>query len=57
MGHAFRRLDEIYKKEIYAAIFAKNQFPETFWGEFNITKRMNEILVHIETREEANKHQ
>jgi len=53
MGHAFRRLDEIYSKEIYTAILAKNEIPETFWGEFNITKRMNEMLVHIENRKES----
>ena len=51
MGHLFRRIDEIYKDEIYAAIFAMNEFPDSHWGEFEITKRMNEILVHIEKQE------
>lgn len=48
MEHLFRRIDEIYKNEIFAAIFAMNEFPDSHWGEFEITKRMNEILVHIE---------
>lgn len=47
MENSFIRIDEIIKNEINSAIFAKSEFPDSFWGEFQITDLMYRVLEHI----------
>lgn len=51
MYNAFNRIDYVLKNEINSAIYAMQDFPDSYWSDFEVTTSMHEVLKHINSVE------
>jgi hypothetical protein len=51
MYNEFHRIDYILKNEINSAIYAMQDFPDSYWSDFEVTPIMYEILKYIDSME------